>query len=318
MIAGVVATSSAWAVRSDRCASSPAPCSIHSPAYLLHRGLQTLAGAGARPAGECPADRRAPARPSQRDRGVPYPGLPGSDPQRLSAPATRPWQPDLVPAAVRPSARRGQRRTLVPAVASAGDADRHRRAHASLRERRRSAASGIRDGLFRLSVGLEDPADLLADIGRRVEVGAAVLGRAERVRRVEETAGRRPLVDLLQLEARGCGRPVERGRVECVTEVDEAERARSTGAAGGAGGPGEAGAAAARRRKPPRRSTAAAGRAGGPGDPSSGRLAAATRDRGQRVLDVPHRDRATRPASSATSSTSGPRTTSAPRRRSQV
>ena len=138
------------------------------------------------------------------------------------------------------------------------------------------------------------------EVDGRVEVRAAVLGRAERVGRVEEAARGRPLVDFLQLEARGGGRPVEGRRVERVGQVHEPEAPEVD---------------RRRRRKgpPPRRTPPPERREQHPAMPKVIAPASVSGgvdrggDRGQRVRDVAHLGEAAGPGPSRGSAGSRPR-----------
>jgi hypothetical protein len=78
---------------------------------------------------------------------------------------------------------------------------------------------GWRDEL--LQRNLIDGDAVLVEVDRRVEVRAAVLRRCVEIGRVEVAARRRPVRELLQLEAARRIGPVKRVLVEGVTEVDE-------------------------------------------------------------------------------------------------
>src|SRR5215813_3883009 len=60
----------------------------------------------------------------------------------------------------------------------------------------------------------------LGKMDRRVEVGTAVLGRAEGVRRVEVSARGLAVRQLRQFEIRGRGRPIDRFLIERMAQVD--------------------------------------------------------------------------------------------------
>ena len=72
---------------------------------------------------------------------------------------------------------------------------------------------------------LIDRLPVLREVDGRIEVCPAVLGRAQRVRGVEPAAGSVAKGELLQLEARRRGGPVEGLLVEGVAEVDDLRRA---------------------------------------------------------------------------------------------
>lgn len=49
-------------------------------------------------------------------------------------------------------------------------------------------AAGIADGLVRLSVGLEDPLDIIADLDRALDIASGVIGRQGARQRAAEQA----------------------------------------------------------------------------------------------------------------------------------
>ncbi|MFN8010069.1 MAG: PLP-dependent aspartate aminotransferase family protein [Holophagaceae bacterium] len=169
VIAGAVAASEAWAteLRKIRVISG----SVLHPlaAYLLHRGLPTLplrvkaAQAGAQVIAE-----KLAAHPAVK--AVHFPGLPGEDPRGLVG--TQMKGPgslmafDLGSSEVA-SAVMKHVRLMTPAV-SLGSVDTLIQHPAALTHRvvdaEAKAKQGISAGLLRLSVGLEDPADLWADL----------------------------------------------------------------------------------------------------------------------------------------------------------
>lgn len=170
VLAGVVATSEsrARALRQVRILTGAV---LHPLAgYLLHRGLPTLAARvsyaqeGAQFLAE--ALLRHP-----KVRRVEYPGLPGGDPLGLLGRQMR--GPGAVLAFEVTSGFEGARRLLAhlewltPAV-SLGAADSLIQHPAGLTHRlvdpAARAAQGITEGLLRVSVGLEDPRDLWADL----------------------------------------------------------------------------------------------------------------------------------------------------------
>ncbi|MEP0547461.1 MAG: PLP-dependent aspartate aminotransferase family protein [Rhodothermales bacterium] len=182
VIAGVVATSEAWARRLRQVRVVTGALLHPLAAYLLHRGLPTLplrverAQATAQTLAERLAAHDAVT-------AVHYPGLDGGDPLRLigrqmSGPgAILAFEVagghDAATALLRAV------RLMTPAV-SLGSTDTliqhpagltHRVVDADAR-----AASGITDGLLRISVGLEDADDLWADLAR----GLRAAKRAEK------------------------------------------------------------------------------------------------------------------------------------------
>lgn len=183
VVAGVVATGAEWARRLRRVRVATGALLHPLGAYLLHRGLPTLplrverAQATARVL----AERLAGHPEVER---VFYPGLPGGDPlgligRQMSGPGA------LVSFEVAggyPAARALLEglRGITPAV-SLGSTDTLIQHPAGLTHRvvdegaRR--ITGISEGLVRLSVGLEDPDDLWADLDRGLDhawAGAAM------------------------------------------------------------------------------------------------------------------------------------------------
>jgi cystathionine beta-lyase/cystathionine gamma-synthase len=178
VLGGVVATSEAWAAKLRQVRILTGSVLHPMAAWLLHRSLPTLglrvraAQAGAAALAERLTGHAAVAR-------VLWPGLPGGDPEglvgrQMSGPGA------VLSFELRggyDAARRvlGAVRRITPAV-SLGAADSLIQHPAGLTHRlvdpdaRR--ASGVSEGLLRLSVGLEDPEDLWADL-------EAALDRAE-------------------------------------------------------------------------------------------------------------------------------------------
>jgi methionine-gamma-lyase len=179
VVAGVVATGGEWARRLRRVRVATGALLHPLGAYLLHRGLPTLplrverAQATARVL----AERLAGHPEVER---VYYPGLPGGDPEGLIG-----RQMDGPGALVAfevsggyPAARallEGLRR-ITPAV-SLGSTDTLIQHPAGLTHRvvdeAARRATGITEGLVRISVGLESPDDLWADLDRAL-AGAAM------------------------------------------------------------------------------------------------------------------------------------------------
>ena len=182
VIAGVVATDEAWARRLRQVRVATGALLHPLAAYLLHRGLPTLAlrVERAQATAQALAERLA-AHPAVA--AVYYPGLPGGDPQGLVG-----RQMDG-PGAVLAFELEGgydaatallrSVRLMTPAV-SLGSADTLIQHPAGLTHRVVSeearTGSGITGGLLRLSVGLEAAADLWADLD---EALAAVAHPAE-------------------------------------------------------------------------------------------------------------------------------------------
>ena len=178
-VGGVVATSAEWARRLRRVRILTGGIMHPLAAYLVHRGLPTLplrVTAAQERAGALAtllAAHRAVAR-------VLYPGLPGGDPQRLIGRQMRGPGAMLSFEVVggHAAAARVLRsvRLITPAV-SLGTTDTLIEHPAGLTHRlvapevQRSA--GITPGLLRLSVGLEDVADLWADLEQALERPAA-------------------------------------------------------------------------------------------------------------------------------------------------
>ncbi|HSM15164.1 MAG TPA: PLP-dependent transferase [Thermoanaerobaculia bacterium] len=170
VLGGVVATSEAWAAKLRQVRILTGAVLHPMAAWLLHRSLPTLglrvraaqAGAGAL------AERLAGHPEVAR---VLWPGLPGGDPEgligrQMSGPGA------VLAFELRggyEAARRvlGAVRRITPAV-SLGSADTLIQHPAGLTHRlvdpEARRASGVGEGLVRLSVGLEDPEDLWADL----------------------------------------------------------------------------------------------------------------------------------------------------------
>jgi methionine-gamma-lyase len=179
VIAGVVATSEAWAMRVRKVRVATGALLHPLAAFLLHRGLPTLplrvkaAQDGARMI----ADRLA--RHPQVVR-VHYPGLPGADPQgllgrQMAGPGS------VLSFEVKGGFEAARRvldavRVLVPAV-SLGSTDTLIQHPAGLTHRCMSdqakATTGISESLLRVSVGIEDPEDLWADLEEALDAAHA-------------------------------------------------------------------------------------------------------------------------------------------------
>ena len=172
VIAGMVATSEAWAMRLRKVRVATGALLHPMAAFLLHRGLPTLplrvraAQDGARVIAE-----RLARHPQVTK--VHFPGLPGQDPQRLMG--RQMAGPGSVlsfeVAGGFEAARRvlASVKLLVSAV-SLGSTDTLIQHPAGLTHRCMSdsakSSSGISASLLRLSVGLEDPDDLWADLAQ--------------------------------------------------------------------------------------------------------------------------------------------------------
>jgi methionine-gamma-lyase len=180
VVAGVVATDAEWAavLRQVRVATGAL---LHPLAgYLLHRGLQTLplrvraAQAGAQFLSERLAGHPAIA-------AVRYPGLPGQDPRGLLGRQLKGPGALLafeLKAGYEAAAAVLSHVRLFTSAVSLGSTDSliqhpagltHRVVDAGARER-----SGISSGLLRVSVGLESPEDLWADLAQALEAAATV------------------------------------------------------------------------------------------------------------------------------------------------
>jgi cystathionine beta-lyase/cystathionine gamma-synthase len=175
IIGGVVATSSRWAVKIRHVRVITGALLHPLAGYLLHRGLQTL-----------PIRVRAQQAAAQQIAdgllahpnvlAVYYPGLPGSDPAGLMGRQQR-GPGSLLSFRVR-GGHEGARRVLqalklITRAVSLGAVDTliehpagltHRGMTPEARER-----TGITEDLLRLSVGLEDPADLLDDLRQALD-----------------------------------------------------------------------------------------------------------------------------------------------------
>jgi methionine-gamma-lyase len=183
VMGGVVAADEAWtaALRQVRIATGAL---LHPLAgYLLHRGLATLPlRVRAAQAGAQILARRLEAHPAVAR--VLYPGLPGGDPagllgRQMRGPGT------LLSFEVRGGHEAAARllqdlRLITPAV-SLGSTDTLIQHPAGLTHRvvapEDRAAAGIVEGLLRLSVGLEDPEDLWADLEGALDRGLTIADR---------------------------------------------------------------------------------------------------------------------------------------------
>jgi len=179
VIAGILATGEAWAARIRRVRIATGALLHPLAAFLLHRGLPTLplrvkaAQDGARMMAE-----RLVRHP--RVTRVHYPGLPGADPagllgRQMAGPGS---VLSFEVAGGFEAARRvlGAVRIMVSAV-SLGSTDTLIQHPAGLTHRCMSetakASTGISGSLLRLSVGLEDPEDLWADLEQALEAAHA-------------------------------------------------------------------------------------------------------------------------------------------------
>jgi methionine-gamma-lyase len=175
VVAGIVACSDDWAARLRQVRIATGAILHPLAGYLLHRGLCTLpvrvraAQAGARALAERLAAHPAVTR-------VMWPGLPGADPRgligrQMSGPgAVLAFEVEGGFAAARRLL--AAVRLMTPAV-SLGSVDTLIQHPAGLTHRlvdpAARAASGISAGLLRVSVGLEDPEDLWADLSAALD-----------------------------------------------------------------------------------------------------------------------------------------------------
>jgi cystathionine beta-lyase/cystathionine gamma-synthase len=181
VIAGVVATSEAWAARLRRVRIVTGALLHPLAAYLLHRGLPTLAlrVRAAQDGARMLADRLARQRHVRR---VHYPGLPGADPKHLLG--RQMAGPGSVLAFEVAGGFEAARRTLesvklMVSAVSLGATDTLIQHPAGLTHRCVSdgarAATGICDSLLRLSVGIEDPDDLWRDLEQALDAAHAAV-----------------------------------------------------------------------------------------------------------------------------------------------
>jgi len=182
VIAGVVATSSDWALKVRQVRVLTGALLHPLAAYLLHRGLQTLpVRVRAQQATAIEIARRLQDHPNVV--AVHYPGLPGADPQglvgtQMSGPGS------LLAFRVRgghAGCRRVLRRLkLITCAVSLGSVDSLIQHPAGLTHRivdpEAKSDTGITEDLLRLSVGLEDPADLVDDLFQALDAAVEVPG----------------------------------------------------------------------------------------------------------------------------------------------
>jgi methionine-gamma-lyase len=180
VIAGVIATSSAWALKIRQVRVLTGALLHPLAGYLLHRGIQTLpVRVRAQQAGAMEIARRLQDHPNVL--GVHYPGLPGADPRgligrQMSGPGS------ILAFRVR-GGHEGCRRVLarlktITSALSLGSVDSLIEHPAALTHRimdpEVKALAGITEDLLRLSVGLEDPADLVEDLFQALDSAVAV------------------------------------------------------------------------------------------------------------------------------------------------
>ena len=167
---GVVATSAEWAVRLRQLRAITGGILTPFPAYLLHRGLATLpVRVRAQQAG---AGKVAAALAGHGlVRTVYYPGLPECDPRglvgtQMAGPGSllafelaTAEHAERVPAAV----------SMITHAVSLGGVDTLIQHPAGLTHRPVAAEAKPHASLLRVSVGLEDPADIIADLVQAIE-----------------------------------------------------------------------------------------------------------------------------------------------------
>jgi methionine-gamma-lyase len=184
VIAGVIATDAAWATRVRRVRVATGALLHPLAAFLLHRGLPTLplrvraSQEGARVLAE-----RLAAHPGVTR--VCYPGLPGADPRgligrQMSGPGG--LLSFEVAGGFEAARRLLQHLRLMTAAVSLGSVDTLIQHPAGVTHRSMDAAArkatGISEGLLRISVGLESPDDLWRDLSEALAAVEAKLGMA--------------------------------------------------------------------------------------------------------------------------------------------
>jgi methionine-gamma-lyase len=175
VMGGVVATSSAWAARLRQVRIATGGVLHPEAGYMLHRGLATL-----------------PVRVREAQRGATflaerlaahptvcrtwYPGFPGGDPEGLIGRQMK--GPGCLisfelAGGGRAAARVLERLELLTPAVSLGSVDTLIQHPASLTHRvvdaKEREASGISEGMLRVSVGLENPEDLWADLQQALD-----------------------------------------------------------------------------------------------------------------------------------------------------
>jgi cystathionine beta-lyase/cystathionine gamma-synthase len=193
VVAGVVATGRAWAARLRKVRIATGALLHPMAAFLLHRGLPTLAlrVRAAQDGARMLAERLARHPHVSR---VHFPGLPGADPRGLVG--RQMAGPGSVLAFEVAGGFEAARRVLASvriaaSAVSLGSTDTLIQHPAGLTHRcmtdQAKATTGISESLLRLSVGLEDPEDLWADLERALAVAHDAKAEKPRVASVPST-----------------------------------------------------------------------------------------------------------------------------------
>jgi cystathionine beta-lyase/cystathionine gamma-synthase len=173
VMGGVVATTSPWAARLRRIRAVTGGVLHPIAAYELHRGLQTLPlRVRAAQAGAEKVSRWLLGHPAVA--GVRYPGLPECDPhslvgRQLAGPGT--MIAFTVTGGYAAAARVAESCSLITHAVSLGGVDTLIQHPASLTHRPVPAEAKPDAALLRLSVGLEDPEDIIADLSAALDRG---------------------------------------------------------------------------------------------------------------------------------------------------
>ena len=177
LLGGVVATNDEWAVRLRQVRALTGGLLAPMSAYQLHRGLQTL-----------PVRVRTQQDGAQvvaawldRQHGVArvaYPGLPGGDPERLvgrqmSGPGS--ILAIILEGGYAAAAAFAEACQLVTHAVSLGGVDTLIQHAAALTHRPVAPEARPNAGLLRLSIGLEDPADIIADLDQALRAARAAV-----------------------------------------------------------------------------------------------------------------------------------------------
>jgi cystathionine gamma-synthase/methionine-gamma-lyase len=177
LLGGVVATNDEWAARLRQVRALTGGLLAPMSAYQLHRGLQTL-----------PMRVRAQQETAQvvaswldRQYGVArvaYPGLPGGDPQGLVG--TQMAGPGAILAIVldggyAAAAAFAEDCRLITHAVSLGGVDTLIQHAAALTHRPVAPEARPNAGLLRISIGLEHPSDLIADLDEALHAARAVV-----------------------------------------------------------------------------------------------------------------------------------------------